>query len=111
MSQPNDLSMEPASQGPRSDFSTSIEKEVTVRFRSDEYAALLELPSACTARLVGYERFGIWIEPTASRAASLGDGSSVRHFFIPWAEILTVIRDHEAARFQTRKEYRGLRPQ
>jgi len=96
--------------GPRSDFAKSLDKPVAVRFRSAEYAQQLGFGGECQGRLVGVERFGIWIEPGAAREASLAQGQPVAHYFIPWDEVLTVVRHQEVDLFQEKKEYRGLRP-
>lgn len=96
--------------GPRSDFAKSLDKSVSLRFRNSEYAQQLGLGAECQGRLVGVERFGIWIEPTAAREASLAQGQPVAHYFIPWDEVLTVVRHQEVELFQEKKEYRGLRP-
>lgn len=97
--------------GPRSDLSSSLDKDVVVRFRPGDYQQQLGLGSECAARLVGVDRYGIWIEPTEARKKALAAGSAVDHYFVHWDEVLTVIRKQEASLFQTKKEYRGLRPQ
>ncbi len=96
--------------GPRSDFSSSLDKEVEVLLRSSDYAQQIALSSRFLARLVGVERFGIWVEPSDSRKQALADKDSVKQYFLPWSEVLTVIRFQESDLFQTKKEYRGLRP-
>jgi len=96
--------------GPRTDLSSSLDKDVVVRFRVGEYQQQLGLGSECAARLVGADRFGLWIEPSQARKEALAKGEGVDHYFIPWDEILTVIRKQDASLFQTKKEYRGLRP-
>ncbi|MBN9417176.1 MAG: hypothetical protein J0I12_17155 [Candidatus Eremiobacteraeota bacterium] len=96
--------------GPRSDFSSSLDKDVVVKFRSKEYQEQLGLGAECPGRLVGVDRFGLWLEPAGPRKDSLASNEAVAHYFIPWAEVLTVIRRQEASLFQTKKEYRGLRP-
>jgi hypothetical protein len=96
--------------GPRSDFSSSLDKEVEVLLRSSDYAGQVSLASRFRARLVGVERFGIWVEPAESRKQALEAKGSVEHYFLPWSEVLTVIRFQESELFQTKKEYRGLRP-
>lgn len=96
--------------GPRCDFSSSLDKEIEVRLRCPDYAARLQLKESFRGRLVGYERFGIWVEPAEMRKTALADQGEVAHFFFPWAEILTVVRHQESSLFQSKKEYRGLRP-
>ena len=96
--------------GPRSDFAKSLDKSVSVRFRNAEYVQQLGLGNECQGRLVGVERFGLWIEPGTAREAALSQGQPVAHYFIPWDEVLTVVRLQEAELFQEKKEYRGLRP-
>lgn len=97
--------------GPRSDFSSSLDKDVLVKFRVTEYQERLGLGTECAGRLVGVDRFGLWIEPADQRKVSLAASESVAHYFIPWDEVLTVVRRQEATLFQSKKEYRGLRPQ
>lgn len=97
--------------GPRSDFSSSLDKDVVVRFRAKEYQDQLGLAAECPGRLVGVDRFGLWLEPTDQRKAALASSEAVPHFFIPWDEVLTVVRHQDASLFQIKKEYRGLRPQ
>lgn len=97
--------------GPRSDLSSSLDKDVLVKFRTKEYQDLLGLGAECAGRLVGVDRFGLWLEPADQRKAALAAGESVPHYFIPWPEVLTVVRRQDASLFQTKKEYRGLRPQ
>lgn len=92
--------------GPRSDLSSSLDKDVVVRFKGDE----LGLGKECAARLVGVDRYGIWIEPSEARKAALARNEPVEHYFVCWELVLTVIRKQEASLFQTKKEYRGLRP-
>jgi hypothetical protein len=96
--------------GPRTDLSSSLDKDVVVRFRSAEYQQLLGLEAECAGRLVGVDRYGLWIEPAQARKAALDGNQPVSHYFIPWTEILTVIRHQESSLFQSKKEYRGLRP-
>ena len=96
--------------GPRSDLSSSLDKDVRVRFRTTDYQQRLGLGEECPCRLVGVDRQGIWIEPSGARQLALADGLPVDHFFIPWDEILTIIRSQEAGLFEIKKEYRGLRP-
>ncbi|MBX3170136.1 MAG: hypothetical protein KF760_22215 [Candidatus Eremiobacteraeota bacterium] len=97
--------------GPRSDFSSSLDKDVVVKFRGKEYQEQLGLGAECPGRLVGVDRYGLWLEPAEQRKSALAAGESVAHYFIPWDEVLTVVRRQEASLFQTKKEYRGLRPQ
>jgi len=97
--------------GPRSDLSSSLDKDVVVRFRSEDYQNKLGLEADCAGRLVGVDRYGLWIEPAQARKAALAEDQPVSHYFIPWDEILTVIRRQEASLFLSKKEYRGLRPQ
>lgn len=97
-------------EGPRSDFSHSLNKEVVVKFREADYHQQLGLEKSCHGRLVGVDRYGLWLEPSALRQEALAKGEAVSHFFIPWDEVLTVIRHQEASLFQSKKEYRGLRP-
>lgn len=96
--------------GPRSDFSSSLDKEVEVRFRHAEYAEKIGLGASLRGRLVGVERFGLWVEPAQGRQQALQAGENVDHYFVPWDEVLTVIRSQPANLFQEKKEYRGLRP-
>lgn len=96
--------------GPRSDFGSSLDKDVVVRLRSKEYAEQSGLADTCAGRLVGVDRFGLWIEPGNQRQVALDESKSVEHYFIPWSEVLTVVRTHEASKFEVKKEYRGLRP-
>jgi hypothetical protein len=96
--------------GPRSDFQSCLDQVVTIKFRSQEYAARLGLGEDCSARLVGYDRNGLWFEPSLARKESLAKGQEVAHYFTQWGEVLTVIRHQDASLFQTKKEYRGLRP-
>jgi hypothetical protein len=104
----NDPVSEP--KGPRSDFSSSLDKDVVVRLRSTDFAKDLGLSQACAGRLVGVDRFGLWLEPAEARQTALAKNSPVEHYFIPWTEVLTVIRSHESSQFLVKKEYRGLRP-
>lgn len=97
--------------GPRSDFSSSLDKDVVVKFRAKEYQEQLGLGAESAGRLVGVDRFGLWLEPADQRKASLAANEAVAHYFIPWDEVLTVVRRQEASLFQSKKEYRGLRPQ
>lgn len=96
--------------GPRSDLSSSLDKDVLVKFRSKEYQDQLGLGAECAGRLVGVDRYGLWLEPAEQRKASLASNQAVAHYFLPWDEVLTVIRHQDASLFQTKKEYRGLRP-
>lgn len=96
--------------GPRSDFSSSLDKEVEVLLRSSDYAQQVALAGRFRARLVGVERYGIWVEPSESRNKALAEKAPVEQYFLPWSEVLTVIRLQESELFQTKKEYRGLRP-
>ena len=97
--------------GPRSDFSSSLDKDVVVKLRSKEYQDQLGLGAECPGRLVGVDRFGLWLEPAAQRKTALASSEAVAHYFIPWGEVLTIIRHQDASLFQSKKEYRGLRPQ
>ncbi|MBS2039325.1 hypothetical protein JST97_30350 [bacterium] len=97
--------------GPRSDLSSSLDKDVLVRFRSKEYQDQLGLGAECAGRLVGVDRYGLWLEPAEQRKQALASSEAVPHYFVPWPEILTVVRRQDASLFQTKKEYRGLRPQ
>jgi hypothetical protein len=96
--------------GPRSDFGSCLDKDVVVRLRHSEYAQQSGLADTCAGRLVGVDRFGLWIEPGAQRQVALNENRGVEHYFVPWSEVLTVIRTHEANKFEVKKEYRGLRP-
>ena len=106
----SDMKHEPQN-GPRSDFSSSMDKDVLVKFRAKEYQEQLGLGSECAGRLVGVDRFGLWLEPADQRKVALAAAEAVSHYFIPWDEVLTVVRRQEATLFQIKKEYRGLRPQ
>jgi len=97
-------------EGPRSDFAHSLGKEVEVRFTSADYASKLGFEQSCQGRLVGVERMGLWFEPGSQRKQALDAGKAVGQYFVPWTEVATVIRWQEASLFQSKKEYRGLRP-
>ena len=96
--------------GPRSDLSSSVDHEVLVKFRPGEVQETLGLGSECAARLVGVDRYGLWIEPSEARNAALAADRPVDLYFVRWEEIVTLIRRQEASLFKTKKEYRGLRP-
>lgn len=96
--------------GPRSDFSSSLDKDVLVRLRSAEFAQQVGISDSLAGRLVGVDRYGLWVEPGAQRQVALSENKAVEHYFVPWTEVLTVVRTHEASQFQVKKEYRGLRP-
>lgn len=96
--------------GPRSDFGSSLDKDVVVRLRSAEFAQQAGLAEKVAGRLVGVDRHGLWVEPGEQRQAALAENRAVEHYFVPWSEVLTVVRTHESTQFQVKKEYRGLRP-
>lgn len=99
---------------PRSDFSNSIGKDIELFLRDrDKFQALslvFDGRGAVVGRLVGVDRFGLWVETLASKEAALASAAPVPHTFFPWEEVLSVVRNHAAEDFSGKKEYRGLRP-
>ena len=100
---------------PRSDLMSSVGKEMSVFFRQPQDLAALQLPleadQSLKARLVGFDRQGVWLEPTQVREQSLAKQAPVPHYFLTWDVILSMARYVEVECFIVKKEYRGLRPQ
>ena len=99
---------------PRSDFSSSVGKEITLYLREPGKFAVVRLNAGAdggfAGRLVGVDRFGLWFEDAGQREKALQDSGPVPHIFIAWEDVLTVVRQQAAEEFVTKKAYRGLRP-
>lgn len=99
---------------PRSDLSSSIGKEVTLFLREPAKFAPLKFTSqedgGVTGRLVGADRMGLWFEPQSLREAALAGAGPVPHVFLSWEDVLALVRYNAAEEFNSKKEYRGLRP-
>ncbi len=98
---------------PKSDFAKSVGEPVEVFLAEAEQLAAMGLPieaGRIEGRLVGVDRPGLWVEPKAWLDAALDAGESVKHAFIKWENVLGVVRPIAKEKFETKKEYRGLRP-
>jgi hypothetical protein len=100
---------------PRSDLMSSLGKEMSVYFRQSPDLAALKFPmeenGSLKARLVGFDRQGVWLEPTQVREECLSKQAPVPHYFLAWDLILSMARQVEVESFIVKREYRGLRPQ
>lgn len=98
---------------PKTDFAKSVGEPVEVFLAEADQLEALGLPvegGRVEGRLVGVDRPGLWLEPKAWLEHSLDAGEPVKHVFIKWDNVLGVLRPVAREKFETKKEYRGLRP-
>lgn len=99
---------------PKTDMSRCVGEQVTVYLeKGGEGLESLELPlehGKLEGRLVGVDRPGLWVEPKAWLDEALAKEDPVHHVFLKWESVLGVSRPIASEKFESKKEYRGLRP-
>ena len=98
---------------PKSDFGKCVGERVELFLSDAEALTPMGLPATggrLEGRLVGVDRPGLWIEPSAWLEEALAAEQPVRHVFIKWDNVLGLTRAIESEKFEHKREYRGLRP-
>ncbi len=98
---------------PRTDLSSCIGNHVILYVKDEDALKSLKLPlkeGKVECRLVGVERFGVWIEPDKWVEASMKEQKQLHHVFLLWENVLSIMKAYETSDFMAVREYRGLRP-
>lgn len=98
---------------PKSDFGKCVGESVEVFLADASDLEPLGLPAdggKVEGRLVGVDRPGLWLEPKAWLDSALKADQPVKHVFLKWDNVLGLTRAIAKEKFETKKEYRGLRP-
>lgn len=107
------VSKEEGFKKPRTDLSSCIGNPVILYLKEEEALKALKLPvkdGKIECRLVGVERFGIWIEPEKWVETSVKEQKPLHHVFLLWENVLSIMKAYETSDFMAVREYRGLRP-
>lgn len=98
---------------PRTDLSSCIGNPILLFVKDEEALKGLKLPledGKLECRLVGVERYGVWVEPEKWVEASMKEQKQLHHVFLLWENVLSIMKAYETSDFMAVREYRGLRP-